>query len=53
MMQIDLTDKEIAEIRQALYLAHCTSVSHRRTYAMFCDKVEESNNKSIKEEVQA
>lgn len=51
-MKIEFTDQQIAAIQQGLYVAHCMSMEHRGTYAMFCDKVAEGEGQDIKQELQ-
>lgn len=36
-MQIELTDRQIVEIRQALYAAYCSAYQHYMAYTVFCE----------------
>ena len=40
MITLVLTEQEVTEIRQALWVAHCLQVQHRRAYELFIARVE-------------
>ena len=42
MPTLVLTEREVTEIRQALWVAHCLQVQHRRAYELFIAKVDEA-----------